>query len=307
MRTLNEKWVRFRLTPFLAILVIIMFGVTVVLSFILLTNDNLNCQRQEYIVYQKIVSTTIKPFPRSNHRLAVLVPFRDRFDEMLVFAPHVHDFLNHQEINHDIFLLHQVDKFRFNRASLINVGYIFTKAAYDYIAMHDIDLLPLNKNLSYSYPKDQPFHVAAPNLHPKYHYPKFVGGILLVNREQFNLVNGMSNNYWGWGLEDDEFFVRLRDANLNVSRPINISTGMNDTFKHNHDKNHRKRDTVKCYNQKEVTRKRDRKTGLHNVNFVIESVNNITIDGAPVTIVNIQLICDRKTTPWCDCTDIKQN
>lgn len=48
--------------------------------------------------------------------------------------------------------------------------------------MHDVDLLPLNKNLSYSYPEKQPFHVAAPNLHPRYHYSNFVGGILLVNR-----------------------------------------------------------------------------------------------------------------------------
>lgn len=96
--------------------------------------------------------------------------------------PHIHIFLNEQEINHDIFILNQVDRYRFNRASLINAGYLETKANYDYIAMHDVDLLPLNKNLSYAYPKDQPFHVAAPNLHPKYHYEKFVGGILLINR-----------------------------------------------------------------------------------------------------------------------------
>lgn len=118
----------------------------------------------------------------SNHKLAVLVPFRDRFEELLEFAPHLHSFLTEQRIDHDIFILNQVDTYRFNRASLINVGYLETKANYDYIAMHDVDLLPLNKNLSYAYPKEQPFHVAAPNLHPKYHYEKFVGGILLINR-----------------------------------------------------------------------------------------------------------------------------
>lgn len=74
-----------------------------------------------------------------------------------------------------------MDNYRFNRASLINVGYLETKSNYDYIAMHDVDLLPLNKNLSYTYPQ-QPFHLAAPNLHPRYHYDKFIGGILLINR-----------------------------------------------------------------------------------------------------------------------------
>jgi xylosylprotein 4-beta-galactosyltransferase len=99
------------------------------------------------------------------------------------FAPYIHDFLNDQKINHDIFILNQVDSYRFNRASLINVGYLETRSNYDYIAMHDVDLLPLNKNLSYTYPS-QPFHLAAPNLHPRYHYNKFIGGILLINRLQ---------------------------------------------------------------------------------------------------------------------------
>lgn len=48
--------------------------------------------------------------------------------------------------------------------------------------MHDIDLLPLNNNLSYGFPDDGPFHISSPELHPRYHYPTFIGGILLVSR-----------------------------------------------------------------------------------------------------------------------------
>ena len=54
--------------------------------------------------------------------------------------------------------------------------------------MHDVDLLPLNERLNYGYPEVGPFHVSAPNLHPKYHYEKFVGGILLLSVEQFEKV-----------------------------------------------------------------------------------------------------------------------
>lgn len=139
-------------------------------------------------------------------------------------------FLKQQSIPHHIFVLNQVDRYRFNRASLINVGFLYTKLHYDYIAMHDVDLLPLNSNLRYDYPTDGPFHVAAPEIHPKYHYKTFVGGILLVKREHFEQMNGMSNKYWGWGLEDDEFFVRIKDAKLTVSRPVNITTGVEHTF-----------------------------------------------------------------------------
>lgn len=163
-------------------------------------------------------------------KLAILVPFRDRFDELLQFAPHMTDFLAAQQIPHRIFILNQVDRYRFNRASLINVGFLYTKTDYDYIAMHDVDLLPLNNNLHYDYPMDGPFHVAAPHLHPKYHYNTFVGGILLVKREHFEMLNGMSNRYWGWGLEDDEFYVRIKNAHLTVKRPKNITTGINNTF-----------------------------------------------------------------------------
>lgn len=142
----------------------------------------------------------------------------------------MHQFLTDQSIPHHIFVLNQVDRYRFNRASLINVGYLHTKQQYDYIAMHDVDLLPINKDLHYDYPDAGPFHVAAPEIHPKYHYQTFVGGILLVKREHFQLLNGMSNKYWGWGLEDDEFYVRIKDAGLQVSRPVNITTGTTNTF-----------------------------------------------------------------------------
>lgn len=53
----------------------------------------------------------------------------------------------------------------------------------------------------------------------------------IFHREQFIQVNGMSNNYWGWGLEDDEFYVRLKDAKLNVSRPVDIDSGTSGTFR----------------------------------------------------------------------------
>lgn len=169
-------------------------------------------------------------YKSTKKKLAVLVPFRDRFEELLTFAPHMTSFLNNQNIPHQIFVLNQVDRYRFNRASLINVGFLYTKAQYDYIAMHDVDLLPINEQLMYEYPEHGPFHVASPELHPKYHYQTFVGGILLVKREHFQQMNGMSNKYWGWGLEDDEFYVRIKDAGLRVTRPANITTGTSNTF-----------------------------------------------------------------------------
>lgn len=79
--------------------------------------------------------------------------------------------------------------FRFNRGSLINIGFILTEFSFDYMAIHDVDLVPDNQNLTYSYPELGPYHMSAPGLHPKYNYEKFLGGILLIIKEHFRAVS----------------------------------------------------------------------------------------------------------------------
>ena len=78
--------------------------------------------------------------------------------------------------------------YRFNRASLINVGVLESDNDCDYIAMHDVDLLPVNPKLDYSYPTEGPYHIASPELHPLYHYKTFIGGILLMTKRHFMQV-----------------------------------------------------------------------------------------------------------------------
>ncbi|KAG0696232.1 Beta-1,4-galactosyltransferase 7 [Chionoecetes opilio] len=241
--------------------------------------------------------------PQDKHKLALLIPFRDRFEELLEFVPYIHNFLDKQHKNHHVFVINQVDNLRFNRASLLNVGFLESGAECDHIAMHDVDLLPTNPEVTYQFPEEGPYHVSAPHLHPRYHYPTFIGGILLVRREQFRQVDGLSNKYWGWGLEDDEFYARLKEAKLEIFRPGNLTSGVKDTFKHFHDQRRRRRDMIKCYNQQEVTRHRDRHSGLSTVKYTIQSRKEMTIDGAPLTILNTVLECDQDVTPWCDCTE----
>ncbi|KAB7501708.1 Beta-1,4-galactosyltransferase 7 [Armadillidium nasatum] len=207
---------------------------------------------------------------------------------LLEFVPDISSFSNCTK---------EADGLRFNRASLLNAGFLETSREFDYVALHDVDLIPKNPSLIYSFPSEGPFHVAAPHLHPRYHYPTFIGGILLIQR-----VDGLSNKYWGWGLEDDEFYARLTEARFKVFRPANLSTGIKDTFKHHHNRRIRKRDMIKCYNQQDVTRRRDRQTGLSTTKYNLLSRMEMTADGHPFTILNIELLCDYAVTPWCNCT-----
>lgn len=47
------------------------------------------------------------------HKMAVIVPFRERFEELLVFVPYMHAFLNKKKIRHKIIIVNQVDHFRY--------------------------------------------------------------------------------------------------------------------------------------------------------------------------------------------------
>ncbi|KAL3227344.1 hypothetical protein MRX96_048792 [Rhipicephalus microplus] len=215
------------------------------------------------------------------HRLAVIIPFRDRFDELLRLAPHLHRFLRKQRIRHRLVVVNQIDTLRFNRGSLINAGFLESEADCDYVAMHDVDLLPLNPQLSYAFPPNGgPHHLAAPGLHPRYHYPTFVGGILLLSTARFRQLNGISNRYWGWGLEDDEFYARIREAGLNVTRPVGITTG-------------KKTRSVTCTTA-------DAGLGTRHGQLTRDARHKLKIDGAPVDVLDVRLFCNRTDTPWCE-------
>lgn len=272
--------------------IFIMLSIIIILLVVLIINTNCDCSKDPL----ELVS-------EDQHVLCLIIPFRDRFDELLLFLAHMKEFLHKQNVQHQVFVVNQVDSFRFNRGSLINIGYLHIRdhSRCDYIAMHDVDLIPLNPRLNYSYPGESIMHIAAPDLHPKYHYKTFLGGILMMKNVHFETLNGLSNKYWGWGLEDDELYVRIREAEIRIRRPEHIGSGIEDTFRHVHDKARRRRDMVKCYNQKEVTRKRDRQTGLHDVSYDIPSAYEISVNGSHATVLNVNLRCNHTVTPWCDC------
>lgn len=127
-----------------------------------------------------------------------------------------------------------------------------------------------------------------------------VGGILLVANEDYEKTEGMSNTFWGWGLEDDEFFIKLYSSNVKIGRPVGITTGKNGTFKDIHNKN-RARDTFQCFDQKTQPVSRLPNSGVKSTKYNIKRVFENVIDDAKFTILDVELKCDRIITPWCEC------
>ena len=48
--------------------------------------------------------------------------------------------------------------------------------------------------------------VAVDKFKYKLPYKTIFGGAAAMRAEQFKLVNGFSNQFWGWGAEDDDMF-----------------------------------------------------------------------------------------------------
>lgn len=244
-----------------------------------------------------------RPVQIKYHKLCVVVPYRDRLEELHEFSPHMSTFLHNQNVSHHILIVNQTDSLRFNRASLINVGWNEAdRLGCDYMVMNDVDLLPINPEVPYAFPGVGVIrHITAPEYHPKYHYEKFIGGILMLTLEDYKKLDGMSNKYWGWGLEDDEFYLRIVDSKINLTRVSGLSTNSSNTFRHIHGPK-RKRDYIPKKNDKkqwEIKRKRDHVSGLHNVRYFIDSRNLLNFSGTSVTVINVALHCDLNWTPYC--------
>ncbi|VDN98647.1 unnamed protein product [Rodentolepis nana] len=203
---------------------------------------------------------------------------------------------------------------RFNRGSLLNIGVkesdlmenhyfesTFSKwtmplPSTQMIALHDVDLLPVSDSLNYQHFGKFPHHLIPYWMHPQYYnYPKYIGGAMIISRQSFNLVNGFSDRYWGWGREDDEFGLRLKEANLNIlsdRKPFTVAS----KFQHLHSKlNKRERSPADLQG---IVR-RDHTSGLNTTKYTVLSRIKSEIANVIAWIINVKLECDVLITPNC--------
>ena len=143
-------------------------------------------------------------------KLGVCVPYRDREMHLNEFIPKVGKYLKSQEIEFCMYFCHQIDDKLFNRGATKNIA---AKHAFEdgctHIVWHDIDMIP-EEGADYSFPKDNPRHIATKISQMQYglKYHEYFGGAVVFSKEQVENTNGYSNNYWDWGMEDDDLFWR---------------------------------------------------------------------------------------------------
>ncbi len=143
--------------------------------------------------------------------LGVCVPYKDRLDQLNVFANHIRTFLHAQGVPFRIYVAEQVQDAAFNRGWALNVAFLFAESEVDYVIFHDVDMLPL-PGVDYRFdPRVVVRHLSTEASQFDYHLPydEYCSGALMVEKKFFSDVNGFSTGFWGWGGEDDEFCTRV--------------------------------------------------------------------------------------------------
>ena len=135
-----------------------------------------------------------------------------------MFLPKLEKTLKEQNIDFHIFIIEQNDEKPFNRAKLLNVGFDSSRD-FDYFIFHDVDMLPIDGKCDYKY-ESNPTHLASivEQFGWNIPYNGYFGGVTLFDKKSFEEINGYSNEYWGWGAEDDDILRRCYFKNIEVKR-----------------------------------------------------------------------------------------
>ncbi|XP_075186316.1 beta-1,4-galactosyltransferase 3 isoform X2 [Anomaloglossus baeobatrachus] len=179
------------------------------------------------------------PNCESRHKTAVIIPHRNREKHLRHLLYYLHPFLQRQQLQYGIYIIHQSGNSTFNRAKLLNVGVkeAMKDEDWDCLFLHDVDLVPENDHNLYVCDPWSPKHasIAMNKFSYSLPYPQYFGGVSALTPEQYMKMNGFPNEYWGWGGEDDDIATRVRLAGMKIGRPP-VSVGHYKMVKHKGDR-----------------------------------------------------------------------
>ncbi|XP_054453593.1 beta-1,4-galactosyltransferase 1 [Anoplopoma fimbria] len=155
-------------------------------------------------------------------KVAIIIPFRKRDEHLKFWLYYLHPILQRQQLDYGVYVINQDGDQVFNRAKLLNVGYLEALKDYDYecFVFSDVDLIPMDDHNTYKC-FSQPRHlsVSMDKFGFRLPYNQYFGGVSSMSKEHYLKINGFPNNYWGWGGEDDDIFNRLSSRGMSISRP----------------------------------------------------------------------------------------
>ena len=154
-----------------------------------------------------------------NHKAGIILPYRDRDYHLKICIPKIIDILKHRSINYKIYVIEQEVGKPFNRGRLLNIGTIFSIIdGCDYLVYHDVDTIPVSKDIFYNYPGEKINHI--------FGYTESVGGVTSLPVSIIERINGYYNSFWGWGFEDMDLKFKLQMCGLNIDESQGVFSDM---------------------------------------------------------------------------------
>lgn len=180
------------------------------------------------------ISDHVKIYQNDFFEAQICVPFRARGkhafrkEQLFRFVKHIQNYMEtiHPSIRYRIVIIEQDNEQPFNRGYLLNIGFFEcekrTTGYIKYYIHHNCDLFP-NFNdepvfLDYSYP--------GPGVRDHFGYIGGLGGISIINRNAFKLINGFPNNCLVWGADDTIIKQRCERFNIKINRDKNYNKGI---------------------------------------------------------------------------------
>lgn len=176
---------------------------------------------------------------------------------------------------------------RFNLGKMMNVGFdLYSKSSSDndWVYMfHPIDLFPKEGISPYLLGAEQIISglvsIMRYNVIGQDHFYR----ACQYSPSVYRMFNGYTNNFWGWGAEDDEFFNRLRITQLQ-SQHTNLEFNTWCETKQDHEPDHPSPDYLAGLNHhssnlgiaNSLTRDRMLSDGLSNLQYTVLSENTIS-------------------------------
>jgi len=138
-------------------------------------------------------------------RLEVIIPYRNREAHLKKQIPHLFKVLEAQGLDFGITIVEQEEGNLFNTGMMKNIGFLESQHA-DY-CFHDVDMYA--KDADYS-PVTMPTHLAryVEQYEWEMPYRAYFGGVTLFDKDSYRKINGYSNEYWGWAVDDDDLYWR---------------------------------------------------------------------------------------------------
>jgi hypothetical protein len=167
-------------------------------------------------------------------KLAVILPYSEE---------HIDNFTEHfratvpesGDLYYKLVFMKQKSNRPLNKGKLFNIGYSLHKDAFDYFCFHDSDLIPISSECDYTI-DERPISLVGMRDKIEFGdqenidnfddfslpYDEYFGGATLFSKEQFQEVNGYSNEYWGVGYEDYDLLLRCVVKGLPVRKELEV-------------------------------------------------------------------------------------